>query len=105
MSAVVYSKWKLRPGGDRVALGTKALEMTRYQRSQEGCVSSRYFWADANSVVLLTELDAPSRVFSGGPTADGSRIAFDFADLADREAWEVWMGAREGTATNKMAGR
>ena len=59
MSAVVYSRWELRPGADRVAMGNTALELCRFNRSLEGSLSSRYFWPDANAVVILHEVDNP----------------------------------------------
>lgn len=104
MSAVVYSRWELRPGADRVALGNTALELCRFNRSLEGSLSSRYFWPDANAVVILHEVDNPRVVFPG-PSADGARIAFNMSDLANRTAFEIWSGAGQGTETNRLAGR
>ena len=78
---------------------------SRCKRSREGTLNSRYFWPDANTVVIVGEIDHPRRVYGGEPSADGARIQFSLADLADRTAFEIWSGAREGTDQNQLAGR
>lgn len=104
MSYTVYSRWHLRPGADRVALGNTALELSRFFRSLEGSMGCRYYWSDANTVVMLHDVENP-RVEYPEMTPDGARIGFNMYDLADRTAHEIWAGAGRGTTANQMAGR
>jgi hypothetical protein len=105
MSAIVFARFHLRPGADRVELGTRALDFCRFQRSLPGRLNSRYYWSDTNTVVVLTEVEAPSFVFGEGPNEAGARVQFALSDVADRTDFEVWMGAREGTDANRLSGR
>ena len=103
MAATVYSRWELRPGGDRVKLGNLALEMCRAERANEGVRSSRYYWADANTVVTLTDYEHPRHVFGAPATSEGAKRVFALADVANRAAWEVWQDARAGTDTYEQS--
>ena len=97
MAAIVYQRWQLKQGGDRKKLGDLTMEMCRASRANEGVRNARYYWADANTVTVLVDYEHPQVIFSGAPTADGTRRGFAISDLADRTAWEVWQDARAGT--------
>ncbi|MFN0096654.1 MAG: hypothetical protein ACKVVT_18000 [Dehalococcoidia bacterium] len=68
-------------------------------------MSARYFWPDSNTVVLVREVDDAQRVYGGERSSDGARLGYAMSDLADRVAFEVWFGAREGTESHTLAGR
>ena len=97
MSAIMFQRYRLRPGADRAELGNALLDVCRYYRSLEGCLSARYFWADWNHAAVLSEYDAIGRPYSYAPTADGARLGIRVADLADIDSTELLTGAREGT--------
>jgi hypothetical protein len=105
VSAIVFSRFHLHPGADRIEFANRVLENCRFQRSLPGRLNSRYYWADTNTIVMLTEVESPSDVFAQGPNEAGARTMFALSDVANRTGFEVWMGAREGTEANRMAGR
>jgi hypothetical protein len=101
--AIVYSRWQLKPGADRKALGDLALEMCRAAKGNEGVRSARYFWADSNTVTTLTDYEAPRYIFAGTPTPEGTKRGFALSDIANRIDWEVWQDARAGTDAYERA--
>jgi hypothetical protein len=101
--ATVYSRWQLKPGASRQKLGDLALEMCRAARANEGVRSARYYWADANTITVLTDFENPSRIFANPPTPEGTKRGFALADMAERLTWEVWSSAGEGTNANQLS--
>ncbi len=99
---LVYSRWQLKPGADRAKLGDLILENCRAAKANEGVRSARYYWADANTVVVLTDFEHQRHVFASPATAEGTKRAFAISDLADRAAWELWADARAGTESYQM---
>ncbi|MEP7215684.1 MAG: hypothetical protein ABI782_05475 [Anaerolineaceae bacterium] len=94
---LVYTRWQLKPGANRATLGDLVLDGCRAARANEGVRNARYYWADANSVVTLVDYEHARHVFAAPNTPEGAKRAFAIADLADREAWELWADARAGT--------
>lgn len=86
-------------------MGNNALEICRFYRSVEGTTGARYYWPDPNTVVILHDVENARDGIPDVPNADGARIHFNMADIADRTAFEVWSGAGGGTETNRLAGR
>ena len=98
------TKWERRDGADRDALGTAALTMCRFARSNEGVRNARFYWANTDTVAILVDADpgAWGPGSAGDPTAEGAQAIFGLSDLAHGVAQETWGEAGAGEALFRM---
>ena len=61
------TKRERRDGADRDALGTAALTMCRFARSNEGVRNARFYWANIDTVAIIVDAEPGA----WGPGAGG----------------------------------
>lgn len=96
------SRWERRDAADRDQLGRAALAFCKAQRLSDGVHSVRFYWANPDTVVVLTEVDS-SDVLYRQASPDLARATFALADLARQTATESLFDARAGEATFRAA--
>ena len=104
----LYSRFHIKSGSDRAAAATLALNLCRAQRGREGCLNARYYWANVNEIVMLSDWEngtAPFTPPAGGPDPAIGELSYKLYDIADRTAWELWTDARVGKDAYVRAGR
>jgi len=101
--AAMYSRWDRRDGADRALLATAAFELCRASR-QQGARSCRFYWVNADTVVILTEAD-DQHLFDDEPKPELAQAMFNLSDLARITQTERWMDPRVGEANYRIAGR
>ncbi len=99
---VGISRWERRDGTDRDQLGQAALAYCRAMRSFEGVHGARFYWANPDTVVVLTEVDS-SEVLYRQASPDLARATFALADLARQTGAESLFDARTGEETFRAA--
>ena len=67
---MIYSRWDRYPNASREEFALAALNLCRLQKAS-GAQSARYYWATANSVVILT--DVPEGIPPPAPTPDSAK--------------------------------
>jgi len=95
-------RWDRRDGADRDQLGKAALAFCRAMRSSDGVHSARFYWANPDTVVVLTEADS-SEVLYRQASPDLARATFALADLARQTGTESLFDARVAEATFRAA--
>ncbi|MEZ4503056.1 MAG: hypothetical protein R3C39_10560 [Dehalococcoidia bacterium] len=88
--------WHRKDAADRNDLAFAGLQVCRVWRGRDGVQSSRLFWDDWNSLVILTE--ASPEAFNIGPTPDPemAKATIALSDLADRTATYTMAEAKLG---------
>ncbi len=99
------TKYERRDGTDRDALGRAALTLCRANRAIEGVRNSRFYWANTDTVAVLTDAEAGSYGQGSGtpPTADGAKAFFGMADLARQVSDETWGEAAAGEEVYRLS--
>ncbi len=94
-----------RDGADRNELGHTALAFCRAVRSADGVHSSRFYWANADTIAIITESDAGAYGPGSGAesTPEGARAGFALSDLARQLSTETLIDARAGEQNYKLA--
>jgi hypothetical protein len=95
--------YERRDDADREALGKNALALTQAIRAADGVRTSKFYWANPDTIVVMTESeddlpDAP-------PSAEAARALFAICDLARPTRNEQWIDPRMGERTYREAGR
>ncbi|NIA24784.1 MAG: hypothetical protein GWP04_04380 [Gammaproteobacteria bacterium] len=93
-----------RDTADRIEFGEAAYGLCRALRGSDGIANSRFYWVNADRIVILTEaesmvdLDRP-------PKPEAASALFRLADLARFTDEERWFDPGVGEDTYRMAGR
>ena len=98
-----YMRWERRDGADREQLGAAAFNLCRASRHQ-GSRSCRFFWVNADTIVIVTEVDDP-HLFDDEPKPELAQAMFALSDLARQTHTERWIDPRDGEANYRTAGR
>lgn len=96
-------QYERRDDADREALGKGALALTQAIKAADGVRSSKFYWVNADTVVVLT--DGESSFSDAPPTADAARALFALSDLARQTRDEQWIDPGTGERTYRDAGR
>ena len=96
------SRWERRDGVDRDQLGKAALAFCRAMRGFDGVHNARFYWANPDTVVVLTEADS-AEVLVRQASPDLARATFGLADLARQTGLESLFDARVAEATFRSA--
>ncbi len=96
--------WERRDNADRNTLGNTAYDFCRAARGAEGMRNCRFYWADADTIVILAEAES-AEVFGRPGTPGLGKAAFALADLARSVRDERWIEPREGVEAYRQAGR
>ena len=101
--AVQLTILERRDHTDRLELANAALAACRITRSQEGIVSSRFFWYGADTIVLLTE--GEDSALDAQTEAEGMKALFNLFDSARlTRNWRL-IDPKEGAKNYLLAGR
>lgn len=92
-----------RDDTNREALGNAALTMCRAWRAREGIRSARFYWHQADTVVLWIEAEEGG--FNSPAGADYLRAGFELADLARTTLYLRMTEPRTGEEQYRAAGR
>ncbi len=100
-------KWERRDSADRDAFARAALTSCRATKAQDGIRSSRFYWANADTVAIVT--DAEPGAFGPGsarqPSSDEAKALFELSDLAHPVSFESLGEAKAGEDAYRAAGR
>jgi hypothetical protein len=96
--------WERRDNADREALGNSAYDFCRSARGVEGIRNCRFYWSNADTIVILSDAESPD-VFDRPGTPEVGKAAFALADLARTVRDERWIEPREGVEAYRRAGR
>ena len=96
--------WERRDGADRNALGNTAYDFCRASRGVEGMRHCRFYWPNADTIVVLADAES-AEVFDRPGTPELGKAAFVLADLARQVRDERWVEPREGVEAYRRAGR
>ena len=104
----LYSRFHIKNGPDRAAAAGIALDLCRASRARKGCLNARYYWANINEIVMLSDWETGVDVLA--PPASGldpavGELTYKLHDIADRTAWELWTDARAGKDAYVRTGR
>ncbi len=103
---VEYMRLQRRPGVGRDEFGQAILEACRARRQNQHVRSSRYYWADGGTtVVILTEGDPQMWDFNPDPDPVGLKSAFGVDDVAVQLSLERLNDAGPGTQAWSQAGK
>ncbi len=102
--AIMVIHWERRDNADRGALGSAALDFCRASRTVEGMRDCRFYWANADTVVVQADAES-TEVFYRPTTPPVARALFALADLARQTSDERWMEPGMGQETYRAAGR
>jgi hypothetical protein len=97
------SHWERRDAADREAMAKNALALTQALRAADGVRSSRFYWANADTIVIMTDADAA--LSSTPPSADAARALFTLADMGRLTRDESWLDPSTGEQAYRAAGR
>ena len=92
-----------RDATDREDFGNAAYAACKAARAQEGVVSSRFFWADADTIVFLTE--GSGEALDSQPTVDYMKALYELADKARLTMNQRLLDPRAGVDNYRRAGR
>ncbi len=101
---IVITTFDRRDATDRKDLAMAALALTRAQRAGAGenCRSSRFYWEDTNSVVIITDwVEMPS----GMAPPEVLKAGYTLGDLARMTSQRRLTEAGFGEETYRAAGR
>ena len=102
--AIIVNHWARRDNASLEALGNAAYEYCRAQRTQPGVSNSRFYWVNADTLVVQSEADS-FEVFDRPATPEVGKAVFCLNDLARAGGSERWMDPRTATETYRQAGR
>ena len=102
--ALRATHWERRDTDDREALGNTAYDFCRASRGVKGIRNCRFYWSNADTVVILADAES-AEVFDRPGTPELGKAAFVLADLARSVRDERWIEPREGVAAYRQAGR
>jgi hypothetical protein len=95
--------YERRDDADREAVGKQALALTQAIRAADGVRSSRFYWSNADTVVVQSV--AEDGLSDAPPTAEAARAMFALSDLARQTRSEQWVDPGTGERTYRDAGR
>ena len=97
---LVVTKWERRDGTERANLATAAFAWCQaMKRSEQPARSAKFYWTDADSVVVVADVDEERG------DAEIAKTLFSLSDLARRTSYERWMDPKSGEEAYKTAGR
>ena len=102
--AHLLTRYDRRDEADRDALARAALDLCRATRAQDGITSSRFYWVNADTVVVLSEAESMEK-FDGAGSADAAKAIFAISDLARATGTERWIDPRTGAEAYRLAGQ
>lgn len=102
--AIIVNHYARRENASLDDLGNAAYEYCRALRAQPGVSNSRYYWVNADTLVVQSEADG-FEVFDRPATPELGKAAFGLTDLARAAATERWMDPRTATEAYRQAGR
>ncbi len=93
-----------RDTADRAQFGEAAYGLCRALRGSDGIRNARFYWVNADRIVILTEAESMAD-FDRPPKPDAASALFRLADLARFTDEERWFDPGVGEDTYRMAGR
>ncbi len=96
--------WERRDNADRQALGNTAYDFCRALRGPKGMRNCRYYWTNADTIVILGDAES-AEVFDQPGTPELGKAAFALSDLARSVRDERWIDPRQGVEAYRQAGR
>ena len=102
--AIIVSHWARRENAGLEDLGKAAYEYCRAMRTQPGVTDSRFYWVNADTLVVQSEAGS-FEVFDRPATPEVGKALFGLNDLARAAGSERWIDPREATEVYRRAGR
>lgn len=102
--AAQLTSWERRGPAERAEFGTRAFELCRAMRAQDGVTNCRFFWTGPDSIVVLTEAES-QHVLDDPPKPEVAQALFTLADLGRQTATQRWIDPRDGQDAYTIAGR
>lgn len=99
--AMLVSWWERRDSADRNAFGKAALDFCRATRVRPGMRSSRFYWLNADTVVVANDGEMES--FDGPPSPEQAKALFALSDLGRQTAMQRWGDAGAGEQVYRSA--
>ena len=93
-----------RDTADRAEFGEAAYGLCRALRGGDGIRNSRFYWVNADRIVIFTEAESMTD-FDQPPKPEVASALFRLADLARFTDEERWFDPGVGEDTYRMAGR
>ena len=95
--------WERRDNADRNDLGNAALAVCRSLKAMDAVTSSRFYWHNADTIVIWTEGEASA--FEMPPDLNVAKAFYALADLAKTtKDWRL-LDAKLGEEAYRAAGR
>lgn len=96
------SRWERREGADRDQLGRAALAYCRALRGSDGVHGARFYWANPDALVVLTEAESAAVLYRQA-SPEVARATFALADLARQTGAETLFDAKAAEAMYRAA--
>ena len=93
-----------RDTADRIEFGEAAYGLCRALRGGDGIRNARFYWVNADRIVILSEAESMAD-FDLPPKTEAASALFRLADLARFTDEERWFDPDVGADTHRMAGR
>ena len=93
-----------RDAATRIEFGEAAYGLCRALRGSDGIRNSRFYWVNADRIVIVSEADSIGE-FDRPPSSETASALFRLADLARFTDEERWFDPAVGEDTYRMAGR
>ena len=102
--AVLLQHCDRRDTADRAEFGEAAYGLCRALRGSVGIRDSRFYWVNADRIVIYTEAESMADL-DLPPRPEAASALFQLADLARFADEERWFDPAVGEDTYRMAGR
>ena len=102
--AIIVNHWQRRDNTSIEAFGGAAYEVCRASRANEGVGSTRFYWVNADTIVIQSEADS-FEAFDRPGTPEFGKAIFALSDLARAVSTERWQEPRAATEMYRRSGR
>ena len=101
---IVVSRWTRRDTTSIEAFGDAAYQVCRAIRANPEIRSSRFYWANAETIVIQSEADS-FEAFDRPGTPETAKANFALIDAARAAGQERWIEPRNAMENYRLAGR
>ncbi len=102
--AIIVNHWQRRDNTSIEAFGNAAYEVCRASRANQEIRRARFYWVNADTIVIQSEADS-FEVLDRQGTPEFGKAIFALSDLARAVSTERWQEPRAATEIYRRAGR
>ena len=102
--AIIVNHWQRRDSTNIESFGNAAYEVCRASRANQEIRRARFYWLNADTIVIQSEADSFEALDRQGTPEFGKAI-FALSDLARAVSTERWQEPRDATEAYRRAGR